>query len=97
MRRTIKNEAQKALGNPVECFDAENGGSSNDISVAYFYKDGKYIMVSYCPWRETAEGEIDYTMSLWCLRENHAARIQVHALEGLTASPDGLMEVHWQQ
>ena len=95
--KAYKELAQKSLGNPVVCYDKENGGNENDICVAYFYKDGKYIMVSYCPWRESYGDEENYSMSLWCLRENHAARIQVHALEGLQASPNELMEMHWQQ
>lgn len=90
----FKELAKKALGEPVLSSDSgpdEQG--YQDMCVSYFYKDGKYIMVSYCPWRE-GDGDNFESMSLWCLRENHAARIQVHALEGLKASPEELMMVH---
>ena len=96
--KAFKEQAQKALGTPVKFFDADNGGSTDDISVSYFYKDGKYIMVSYCPWREENPEDLEFLpdMSLWCLRENHAARIQVHAMEGMTSAPDDLMIIHGQ-
>jgi hypothetical protein len=96
--KAFKEQAQKALGTPVKFFDADNGGSTDDISVSYFYKDGKYIMVSYCPWREENPEDLEFLpdMSLWCLRENHAARIQVHAMEGMISAPDDLIIIHGQ-
>jgi hypothetical protein len=95
--KALKAQAQQALGDPIASSgDSPEEQEYQDMCVSYFYKDGKFIMVSYCPWRDVDPEYIDdYTnMSLWCLRENHAARIQVHALEGLQASPDELIMIH---
>ena len=91
--KSLKAQAQKALGDPVESFDA----ADSDICVSYFYKEGKYIMVSFCPWREVDAEEEDFytTMGLTCLRENHAARIQVHVLENMQVTPDDIIVEHW--
>ena len=96
--KALKAQAQKALGNPVSSYDEgpdENG--YQDICVSYFYKEGKFIMVSFCPWREVDKEEEEYysTLGLTCLRENHAARIQVHVLEDVEANPDDFIIEHW--
>ncbi|MCR4921975.1 MAG: hypothetical protein K5945_09795 [Bacteroidaceae bacterium] len=89
----LKAQAVKAMGEPFECFDAstvevESGSRGttewSDFAYAYFYKNKKYMMVSYCPWRDTYEGEepsLPYTIS--ALHENHAARLQVHVMENM--------------
>lgn len=85
----LKAQAVKAMGQPFECFDASTAeeapeGEWFDIAYAYFYKDKKYMMVSYCPWRETYEGEEPaLPFGVEAMHENHAARIQVHVMEGM--------------
>lgn len=90
--KKLMEQAQQVLGEPFMASGREAGPDEyQDMCYSYFYKEGKFIMVSYCPWREEMDPE---TMSFNCLRENHAARIQVHALEGLTASPDDFVFGH---
>ena len=97
--KAFKALAQQSLGDPIESHDdGPDEYGYQDMCISYFYKDGKFIMVSYCPWREVEPEELDYysTMGISALRDNHSARIQVHALEGLTTSPDELIMVHWK-
>ena len=93
--KSFKTQAQAELGEPIMDFDVEAGeGEYQNMCYSYFYKDGKFIMVSYCPWREENEDEvIRYTvMDFDCLRATHTARIQVHVLEGMTVPLDKIME-----
>lgn len=85
----LKQQAQSALGDPVYSYDENEG----DIAMAYFLKGGKFIMVSFCPWREkyNENDEIEMELDIYALRENHAARIQVHVLEGLNIDYNLLM------
>ena len=97
--KAYKDLAVKALGAPIETSDTEEGGQGQDIAYSYFVKDGKYIMVSFCPWRdvdeEYLEEEMKYMeMGFHALMENHAARIHVHALEGVKVDPQSLMFMH---
>ncbi len=87
----LKAQAVKLMGQPFECYDAtilegeDKQRGWNDMSYAYFYKDKKFVMVSYCPWRDTYEGEEPgMPYGIEALHENHAARIQVHILDGMT-------------
>ena len=91
-----KEQAKKALGDPISEFDGGDGSEGwADMSMAYFYKDGKYVMVSFCPWREGGEDWIFDEMEHGggrhmlgsfanVLHETHNGRIQVYALEGMT-------------
>lgn len=93
----LKNQARKALGEPVQCDDMGddiskvNEENMWDICTAIFYKSGKYILVSYCPWRSDTEedmgnhGELEHMskMGMYVLFETHMARIHVNVLEGL--------------
>ena len=99
--QNLKEQAVKALGQPVDCYDPSTGQGDasewTDIAVAYFYKDNKFIMVSYCPWREdNGEGQNFMPVDWNALMENHAARIQVHALEGLNFDYKELIQIHWR-
>lgn len=92
----LKEQAKKALGDPISEFDGGDGSEGwADMSMAYFYKDGKYVMVSFCPWREGGEDWIFDEMEHGggrhmlgsfanVLHETHNGRIQVYALEGMT-------------
>ena len=92
----LKEQAKKALGEPISEYDGGDGSEGwADMSVAYFYKDGKYVMVSFCPWREGGEDWIMEEMEHGgarhmfgsfngVLNETHNGRIQVYALEGMT-------------
>ena len=101
----FKNQARKALGDPVQCYDLGDDptkvdeGNMWDICTATFYKGGKYILVSYCPWRSDIEedmgnhGELEHMskMGMYVLFETHMARIHVNVLEGLNIGYDFLM------
>ena len=97
--KAFKALAQKALGDPIESNDSEII-ESNDPQVdqygwgnCYFYKNGKFIMLSYCGGRD----EDDKTdIGFWALRDGMAefARIQLHVLDGLIISPELLMNGH---
>ena len=97
----LKAQAVQVLGKPVNCHDAStadgnNSGEWQDIAAAYFYKDGKYIMVSYCPWRQEENLEYAQMPFGWeSIMENHAARIQVHALDGIGFDYNNLIRAHW--
>lgn len=98
----FKNQARKSLGDPVECNDygddanAVSDENLYDICQSVFYKSGKYILVSFCPWRTDTEEEMGETgemehlshMGPYILFETHMARIHVHVLEGLTIGYD---------
>lgn len=98
----FKNQARKSLGDPVECNDygddanAVSDENLYDICQSVFYKSGKYILVSFCPWRTDTEeemgesGEMEHLshMGPYILFETHMARIHVHVLEGLTIGYD---------
>jgi hypothetical protein len=98
----FKNQARKALGDPVQCYDLGDDptkvdeGNMWDICTATFYKGGKYILVSYCPWRSDTEedmgnyGELEHMskMGMYVLFETHMARIHVNVLEGLNIGYD---------
>lgn len=98
----FKNQARKSLGDPVECYDfgddanAVSDENLYDICQSVFYKSGKYILVSFCPWRTDTEeemgesGEMEHLshMGPYILFETHMARIHVHVLEGLTIGYD---------
>lgn len=89
----VKAQAVKTMGEPFECMDASTVpdslktgmGEYSDIAYAYFYKDKKYVMVSYCPWRATyaEDDEPNMPFGLGAIGENHAARLHVHVLEGM--------------
>ena len=89
----LKAQAVKTMGEPFECMDASmvpdslkaGMGEYSDIAYAYFYKDKKYVMVSYCPWRNTyaEDDEPNLPNRLGAIGENHAARLHVHILEGM--------------
>lgn len=90
----LRDQAKAALGEPVSEYDGgEPANGGGDMSVAYFYQDGKYIMVSFCPWRENEEEWIFEEMNMGhnmmgslsnVLHETHNGRIQIYALEGMT-------------
>ena len=92
----LREQAKKVLGEPISEFDGGDGSEGYaDMSVAYFYKDGKYVMVSFCPWREGGEDwifdELEHGGGRHMLgsfanvlHETHNGRIQVYALEGMT-------------
>lgn len=98
----FKNQARKSLGEPVECndlgddADAVSDKDNYDVSQSVFYKNGKYILVSYCPWRDYIEEEMGENevldqishMGSHIFFETHMARIHVHVLEGLTIGYD---------
>ena len=98
----FKNQARKSLGDPVECDDLGDDANAvsdenlYDICQSVFYKSGKYILVSFCPWRNDTEeemgenGEMQHLshMGPYILFETHMARIHVHVLEGLTIGYD---------
>ncbi len=97
----LKAQAVKLMGEPFECWDAsvaeegdrQGSGEWSDVAYAYFYKDKKYVMVSYCPWRDTYEGEEpQLPHGISGMHENHAARIHVHILEGMNV--DYMQFVH---
>lgn len=103
----LKAQAVKAMGEPFECWDATtaaadttNGyqpmqnGVWGDMAYAYFYKDKKYVMVSYCPWRYESGDEGAMPWGLEALRENHAARLQVHVLENMNIDYKQLVFSH---
>ena len=97
--KNLKSLVQNALGAPIESNDSEII-ESNDPMInkdgwgsCYFYKDGKFIMLSYCGWRnEDDNSEIGF----WALRDGMGefARIQLHVLEGVVVSPELLMNGH---
>jgi hypothetical protein len=98
--KNLKEQAIKVLGEPVESYDADasddvTGGTWTDMAVSYFYKDGNFIMVSYCPWRVEQGPDYNLPTSLECVLETHAARIQIHALEGITVDYTALIVKHW--
>ena len=98
----FKNQSRKSLGEPVECndlgddADAVSDKDNYDICHSVFYKNGKYILVSYCPWRDYIEEEMGENevldqishMGSHIFFETHMARIHVHVLEGLTIGYD---------
>ncbi len=95
----LKNQAIKALGNPVDCYDKSEGQQPNqdweDMCYSYFYKDGKFIMVSYCPWRVEEDPQYYQLPKGWdALMATHAARIQVHAIEGMSFDYTALLNGH---
>ena len=94
--KSFKTQAQAALGEPIADHDKEAAeGEYQDMCYSYFYKDNKFIMVSFCPWRdEEEENAAERGMGFECLRENHAARIQVHVLEGAIDLDKIMMEGH---
>lgn len=88
----LKNQAKASLGTPIAEMDGgDNVEEARDICMSYFYKDGKYVMVSFCPWRESDEENVIQEIEMGygfmdighALYENHAARIHVYALEGM--------------
>lgn len=97
----LKKQAQQALGEPVSCNDSgdtapEGGG---DMSVAYFFKDKQFVMVSYCPWRDDTEEEALEHYQLYdfsAIRETHAARIHVHAFQNMEIDYTDLLREHWK-
>ena len=95
----LKAQAIKALGQPVSCYDATSEDYPTeweDMANAFFYKDDKFIMVSYCPWREEENPEYFQLPVSWsALMETHAARIQIHALEGINFDYESLINTHW--
>mgnify|MGYP007069866679 FL=1 len=97
----LKEQAVKALGEPVESFDADaagvvkTDGEWTDFACSYFYKDGNFIMVSYCPWRIEEGPNYYLPTSFDVVKENQAARIQVHAFEGITFDYTALISRHW--
>ncbi len=94
----LKAQAVKALGDPVNCYDASKadaGQEWTDIACSYFYKDHKFIMVSYCPWRYEEGPDYQLPYGWDAIRENHAARIQVHAFEGVGFDYENLINAHW--
>ena len=91
----LRDQAKASLGEPISEFDGGDGSEGwADMSVAYFYNAGKYVMVSYCPWREGGEDWILEEMNMGghnmmgsisnVLQETHNGRIQIYALEGMT-------------
>ena len=90
----LRDQAKASLGEPVSEFDGGDGSEGwADMSVAYFYNAGKYVMVSYCPWREGGDDWILEEMKMGhnmmgsisnVLQETHNGRIQIYALEGMT-------------
>ena len=93
----FKKQLVASLGDPVECFDqGDDTSESYDIAISYFYKNGKYAMVSFCPWRENhyeEEGAEPLIVPIGAIRETHAARIHVHVLEGVTIDYTLFMEM----
>lgn len=93
----LKAQAIEALGEPVKCYDKvaqqEAGITWDDMCYSYFLKDNNFIMVSYCPWREEEDPEyFQLPCDANALHQNHAARIQVHAIEGINFDVEGLIE-----
>ncbi len=83
--KKLKEQAKAALGvDPVYCADFEGNETNGeqDMSSAYFVKGEKYIMVSYCPWRDETIDE-NFKFNIGGLMDNHHARIHVHVLDGL--------------
>jgi len=81
----LKAQAKASLGEPVLCYDFgdDSDAGGQDVSMSIFVKGGKFIMVSFCPWREDY-GEKITISDIAAIRENHAARIHVHVLDGLS-------------
>lgn len=95
----LKAQAIKALGNPVVCYDKSEGQDPGmdweDMCYSYFYKDNKFIMVSYCPWRQEEDPSYyNLPCNAYALKENHVARIQVHAIEGMNFDYNALIQTH---
>ncbi len=97
-----KAQAQKSLGEPFSCSDYGQNPTEEiqNPCVAYFYKDKKFIMVSYCPWRDfDPEYDEPEKLAFFALMENHAGRIQVHALENVSVDFQRMIqetfEHHW--
>ena len=95
----FKAQARQALGKPVLEADAgddidkaDPSQISYDMAVSVFFKNGKFIMITFCPWRDTTveeleeQGELEHFshMGAYMLRETHFARIHVYALEGMS-------------
>ena len=92
----LKNQAKAALGDPVAVYDGGDTATEDwsDMCMAYFYKDGRFIMVSYCPWRQGEEEYMqDQTLDFNCLFETHAGRIQVHVLENMNIDYTNLLHM----
>lgn len=85
----------------LESFDSgdtapEDGG---DMSVAYFFKDKQFVMISFCPWRDDSEEEaLEYHQltDFNAIRETHAARIHVHAFQNMEIEYTDLLSEHWK-
>ncbi len=95
----LKAQTIQALGNPVECYDKSEGQDPGmdweDMCYSYFYKGNKFIMVSYCPWRqENDPAYYNLPCNAYALQETHMARIQVHAMEGMNFDYKVLIQSH---
>lgn len=76
----LVGQAKSTLGEPFESYT----GQEQDMSYAYFYNNGKFVMISFCPWREGEEGKDEYfEWGNYSFFEHHMARIQVHVFDGL--------------
>lgn len=87
---SLKAQAVKLMGEPFHCWDASMAGEDrqpkdgewSDIAFACFYKDKKYVEVSYCPWPGVyAHDELQMPQGIAAIQECGSAHVQVHVLE----------------
>jgi len=92
----LKEQATKALGQPIVCHDGgADAETVQDVAASYFFKDGKYIMVSFCPWRQEEGPDYFGPVGMESVHENHAGRIHIHAIEGMTIDPYAIIWDLW--